>query len=128
MPFSMVCCEMFGGHLAYVIFGLKIKGIDFPPFYFKIILSITRYNNNHLNIVGVRFHSSTNECAMRSSEELKPRNIFNGIVMPLISLGKGISKQHVLPKDWEGWHRCGTCQINSDDEVSNGVIKVVFQW
>ena len=77
--------------------------------------------------VCVRFRSNTNECVTRSGEELKPINFFDGIVMPLISLGKGIFKQHVLSKDWEGWHRCGTCQINFDGEVSNCIIKVVLQ-
>ena len=81
-----------------------------------------------LQVVGVKFRSCINGCATHSSEEVKPRNLFNKIVMLLISFEKGISKQHVLLKSWEGWHRCGTCQINFDAEVSNGVIKVVFQW
>ena len=50
--------------------------------------------------VGVRFRSSTNECATRSSEELKPRNLFDGIMKPLISLKKDMSKHHVLTKEW----------------------------
>ena len=54
---------------------------------------------NALLIVGVRFHSSTNGCATRSSEELKPRNLFDGMVKPLIPLKKDMSKQHVLTKD-----------------------------
>ena len=50
--------------------------------------------------VGVRFRSSTNRCATRSSEELKPRNLFDRIVMPLIPLRKDMFKQHVLTKGW----------------------------
>ena len=51
-------------------------------------------------IVGVRFCSSTNGCTTFSSEEQKPRNLFDGMVKPLIPLKKDISKQHVLIKDW----------------------------
>ena len=47
--------------------------------------------------------------------------------MPLIPLGKSISKQHMLPKDWKGWHRCGTCQINSDNEVNNDIMRFNVQ-
>ena len=43
--------------------------------------------------------------------------------MPLIPLEEGISKQHLLPKDGKGWRWCGTYQINSDDEVSNDVMR-----
>ena len=43
--------------------------------------------------------------------------------MSLIPLGEDISKQPVLPKYWKGWHRCSTCQINSDNEVSNDVMR-----
>ena len=31
-------------------------------------------------------------------------------------------KQHVLTMEWR-WNRCGTCQMNSDSEVSNGLVK-----
>ena len=52
--------------------------------------------------VGVRFRSSTNGCAMCSSEELKPRNIFYETVELLISLKKDIFEQHVLPRYLRG--------------------------
>ena len=51
-------------------------------------------------VVDVRFRSSTNGCATRSSEELKLINLFDGMVKPLITLKKVMSKKHVLTKDW----------------------------
>ena len=78
--------------------------------------------------IGVGFCSNTNGYVVRSGEELKSRNLFDGTVIPLISLRKDISKQHVLSTDCERWHWCGTCQTSSDGEVSNGVTKAVFQW
>ena len=53
-------------------------------------------------IVGVRFRSSTNGCATRSSEELKPRNLFNRTVRLLISSKKDTFDRHMLSKDWGG--------------------------
>ena len=74
-------------------------------------------------LVGVRFRG----CATHSSEELKSRNFFDRKVMPLISLRKDMSKQHELTKDWGGgWHRCGTFQMNSDGEVSNDAITIMY--
>ena len=33
-------------------------------------------------------------------------------------------KNHVMTKEREGWHKCGTYQINLDAKVNNGIIKV----
>ena len=52
--------------------------------------------------VGVRFRSSTNGCATRSSEELKPRNLFDGTVKLLISLKKDMFEQYVLSRCLRG--------------------------
>ena len=31
---------------------------------------------------------------------------------------------HVVTKKERGWHRCGTCQMDSNDKVSNDAIKI----
>ena len=69
-------------------------------FFWDIYTSYKR--DSSMLCVGVRFRSSTNGCATRSSEELKPRNLFDRTVRLLISSKKDMFERHVLTRDWGG--------------------------
>ena len=68
----------------------------------KVVLTMVHNNmvrlrrhKKGITSVGVRFRFSTNGCATHSSEETKPKNLFNGIMGPLISLRKDRFRHHV---------------------------------
>ena len=59
-----------------------------PMFVKALRLMPVKMEKRPMSIVGVRFRSSTNECATRSGEKLKPRNLFDRTMMLLISSKK----------------------------------------
>ena len=73
--------------IEYIYVYIYLRRWEPPSIFFRIV---------DLD-VGVRFCSSTNGCTTLFSEELKPRNLFDGTVELLISLKKDMFEQHVLP-------------------------------
>ena len=63
-------------------FYVASRNFFFFYLYFRLIWLFSKFYviNIYVYIVGVRFRSCTNGCATRSSEELKPRNLFDGTV------------------------------------------------